>query len=155
MFLEVVNAVDTAFEIPTPTPKPSTSKTSKSRSDSLLLTCDEFFEMKTAQKQEKEEQAKLKVERKRLREEKLKIKEEKTKQTKKTKSIVKTESKIVSNLQNVICKCPVCGALFEDGTGLWIQCDACALWMHVKCVPKGIDVSGAVDKKKNFICHMH
>ena len=139
-----------ACPIQLPQVSPNVSgKTKRKTSGSRLLTGPEFLEEKKEIVDAKAAQQKLKEERKKAREEK-KLLKEKQNQEKILKSKMKkckTESKVT--------KCPVCGNEYGKDDDIWVQCDQCKMWMHIRCVPNNINTSSIQDENTPFICHMH
>jgi hypothetical protein len=34
----------------------------------------------------------------------------------------------------------------------WVMCDGCKFWMHIDCIPIGVDLT-PIDKDKQFFCY--
>ena len=113
-------------------------------------------EKKAAKLKEQEEKKKKIEERKRQRE-----KAAKTKAAKKRKSVHRNKGRIwrqqlhneCSEVSENICK--VCLQEYDksdDENIPWVMCDKCKLWMHIDCVPLGVDTT-PIDDGRQFLCH--
>jgi DNA-directed RNA polymerase subunit RPC12/RpoP len=52
--------------------------------------------------------------------------------------------------------CAVCSKLYKKTTTLpWVQCDACDLWMHFKCIPAELASDDILEDDVPFQCHLH
>lgn len=51
--------------------------------------------------------------------------------------------------------CKVCLVSYDpadDENMPWVMCDKCSMWMHIECVPIGVDTT-PIDNGGNFFCH--
>ena len=51
--------------------------------------------------------------------------------------------------------CKVCWQEYspsDDETLPWVMCDQCELWMHIECIPIGVDQT-PIDNDEQFFCH--
>ena len=51
--------------------------------------------------------------------------------------------------------CKICLAqymLTDDEDLPWVLCESCNMWMHIECVPHGVDLS-PIDNDEPFFCH--
>ena len=51
--------------------------------------------------------------------------------------------------------CKICLAqymLTDDEDLPWVMCDGCNMWMHIECIPFGVDLS-PIENDEQFFCH--
>ena len=57
--------------------------------------------------------------------------------------------------QNNDNNCKVCWQEYspsDDENLPWVMCDQCQLWMHIDCIPVGVDQT-PIDNEEQFFCH--
>ncbi len=148
-FIEAVEEAFATSSTPdTAKEKQKQSNPKKKETGHRILTIDEIIGMKKAKAEEKEQKEKAKEERKRKREEK---QSQKSKQEGKKSKKATTISTCDTNTCS-LCLAPYQG--IEDSL-MWVECSTCKDWMHVQCIPVGIDITGVFDENAPFHCHKH
>ncbi len=107
-------------------------------------------EKKEAKKREKEEK-KRKMEEKRREKEKSKTNKTKRRQVSKRNSGKQWRQNLPLGENN--CKVCLCEYNEDDDENMpWVMCDKCQSWMHIDCIPFGVDVS-SIYSQESFFCH--
>ncbi len=142
-------SVNEVFRFPTPEPNRQTEK--KRETSHRLLTSDKVITQKRIKEEEKKKKEKAKEERTKKREERLK-----GKVTKKIVRNRKTKQNSSSTMTNAntcsLCLAPYLG---DNDESMWVECSLCKEWMHVHCIPLGINLEGISNVDIPFYCHKH
>ena len=129
------------------------------RDEKLKKARDVAAKQKKLREREERKEAKRKEseDKKRKMEEKKRVKEKSsTKKTKKRKVSQCSKGKQWRQgltLGESSCKVCLCEYDEADVENMpWVMCDECKYWMHIDCIPLGVDIS-SIDNGDNFFCH--
>jgi phage/plasmid primase-like uncharacterized protein len=106
-------------------------------------------EKKEAKKKEVEEKKRKMEEKKRKMEEKKMLK--KPNKTNAKRKVDKVQERMECD-ENT---CKICLAqymLTDNEDFPWVMCDGCKYWMHIECIPIGVDLT-PIDEDEQFFCH--
>ena len=130
------------------------------RDEKLKKVRDVAAKQKKLREREERKEAKRKEneDKKRKMEEKKCVKEKSSKTKKAKKRKVSQRSKGKQWRQGLTlgensCKVCLCDYDEADVENMpWVMCDECKCWMHIDCIPLGVDIS-SIDNGVNFFCH--
>ncbi|XP_044183850.1 uncharacterized protein LOC122964359 [Acropora millepora] len=108
-------------------------------------------ERKEAIRKEKEDKKRKMEEKKRVKEKSSTIK--KAKKRKVSQSSKGKQWRQGLTLGENICKVCLCEYDEADVENMpWVMCDECKYWMHIDCIPLGVDIT-SIENGDNFFCH--
>lgn len=109
-------------------------------------------ELAEKQKRLREREEKREAKKKEV-EEKKKLREQK--KTRKNGRKRNAGKKVQQELEYDENTCKVCLAQYmptDDEDLPWVMCDGCNMWMHIECIPFGVDIT-PIDNDQQFFCH--
>ena len=133
-------------------------KTNNKLSLPNFMTSEASMKILLDEKLKKSRELAEKQKRLREREEKKEAKKKKMEEKKKTPKKTAAKRKATKLQQSVECDentCKICLAqymLTDDEDFPWVMCDECKFWMHIECIPIGVDLT-PIDNGEQFFCH--